>query len=253
VQLLDVRLAAPEQLGLRVVLRELLRLAAHLVAVDRLREAHEPGLRARLQGAAARQRVRLVRHAAAIDRLAVEAVALVVVDADDRGVDRDLVEVRPAEARDLRVDVRMDAAGEQRVVAEVDARHDVRGAERDLLGLGEEVVRIAVQRQLADRLHRHQLLRNDLGRIEHVEAEALRLRLTEHLHAELVLGVVAGLDRLPQVATVEVRVRAGDLHGLVPDERMRARSGVQWNFTNVDAPCAFTKRNVCTPKPCIVR
>ena len=79
------------------------------------------------------------------------AVALVVVHLRDRRIDRDLVEVRAAEPRDLRVDVGVDAAGEQRIVAEVDARDDVRGAERDLLGLGEEVVRIAVQHQPADR------------------------------------------------------------------------------------------------------
>ena len=98
-----------------------------------------------------------------------------------RRVDRDLVEVRPAEPRDLRVDVGMDAAGEQRIVREVDAGHDVRGAERDLLGLGEEVVGIAIQHELADREHRHQLFRHDLRRVEDVEAEALGLLLGEDL------------------------------------------------------------------------
>ena len=108
--------------------------------------------------------------APAVDRLPVHAVALVVVHLRDRRVDRDLVEVRPAEPRDLRVDVGVDAPGEQRIVGEVDAGHDVRGAERHLLGLGEEVVGIAVQHQPADRRHRHQLLGHDLGRVEHVEA-----------------------------------------------------------------------------------
>ena len=98
-------------------------------------------LRAGLERAAAAERVRLVGDAAARDGLAMHAVALVVVHLRDGRVDRDLVEVRAAEPRDLRVDVRMDAAGEQRIVGEVDAGHDVRGAERDLLGLGEEVVR----------------------------------------------------------------------------------------------------------------
>jgi hypothetical protein len=48
----------------------------------------------------------------------VHAVALVVVHLRDGRVDRDLVEVRAAEPRDLRVDVGVDAAGEQRIVAE---------------------------------------------------------------------------------------------------------------------------------------
>ena len=132
---------------------------------------------ARLERAAAAERVRLVGDAAAVDGLTVHAVALVVVHLRDRRVDRDLVEVRPAEARDLRVDVRVDAPREQRIVGEVDAGHDVRRAERDLLGLGEEVVGVAVEHHLADGRQRDQLLRNELRRVEHVEAEALRLLL----------------------------------------------------------------------------
>ncbi|EWS62530.1 hypothetical protein Y695_04243 [Hydrogenophaga sp. T4] len=29
--------------------------------------------------------------------------------------------------------------------------------------------------------------------------------------------------------------------------------GFQWNLTKLDAPCVFTKRKVCTPKPSIMR
>ena len=121
-----------------------------------------------------------------MDRLTMHAVALVVVHLRDRRVDRDLVEVRAAEPRDLGVDVRMNAAGEQRIVREVDAGHDVRDAEGHLLGLGEEVVGIAVQDQPADRDDRHELLGHDLRRVEHVEGEALGLFLGEDLQAELV-------------------------------------------------------------------
>ena len=39
------------------------------------------------------------------------------------------MEVGSAQARDLRVGVRMDAPGQQRVVGEVETRHEVRGAE----------------------------------------------------------------------------------------------------------------------------
>ena len=66
--------------------------------------------RAGLERTAAAERVRLVGDATARDRLAVHAVALVVVHLRDRRVDRDLVEVGAAEPRDLRVDVGMDAA-----------------------------------------------------------------------------------------------------------------------------------------------
>ena len=47
--------------------------------------------------------------------------------------------------------------------------------------------------------------------------------LREHLHGELPLRISAGLDRLPQIAAVEIRVCARDLHGFVPRERVRAR------------------------------
>ena len=57
-----------------------------------------------------------------------------------RRVDRDMGEVRAAEALELRVEIGEVAALQQRIVGEVDAGHDVLRAERDLLGLGEEIV-----------------------------------------------------------------------------------------------------------------
>ena len=58
---------------------------------------------------------------------------------------------------------------------------EVLDPEGDLLGLGEEVVGVPVQHHAAHRGDGDQLLRHDLGRIEHVEAELLRLRLSEDL------------------------------------------------------------------------
>ncbi len=220
--LLVPRLALPEQARLAVVLGEQLGLAAHFTAFDVFGIRVETA-RAGLEGAAAGQRIGLVVDAAAVDGLAVEAVALVVVHLRHRRIDRDLVEVRPAQARELGVDVGVDAPLQQRVVGEVDPRDHVGRAEGHLLGLGEEVVRIAVQDQAPDRAHRHQFLRNQLGGVEHVEdLEGGRLLLGKYLQAELPFREVAGLDRLPQVAPVEIRVGAGQLDGLVPDQGMGA-------------------------------
>ena len=58
--------------------------------------------------------------------------------------------------------------------------------------------------------------------VQHVEGERLGLFLGEDLQAQLVLRVGAGFDGLPQIAPVEVRIGAGDLHGFVPHQRMRA-------------------------------
>ncbi len=73
-----------------------------------------------------------------------------VVGRPQRAVDRQLVEVRP-DAAQLGVDVGEQPALQQRVVGEVDARNDVAGVKGHLLGLGKEVVRVAVQGELADR------------------------------------------------------------------------------------------------------
>ncbi len=118
------------------------------------------------------------------------------------------MEVRPPEARDLGVDVRMDPAGEQRIVREVDARHDMRHAERDLFGLSKEVVGIAIQHQFANRDHGHQLLGHELGRVEDIEGERLGLFLCKDLQPELVLGIGTALDGFPEIAAVEVGVRS---------------------------------------------
>ena len=132
------------------------------------------------------------------------------------------MEVGPAEPDELRVEVGEQPPLQQRVVREVDAGHDVADVEGDLLGLGEEVVRVAVERQPPDALDRHQLLGDELGRVEQVEAERELVLLLDDLEPELPLRVVPVLDRLPQVAAVEVGVLARDLLRLVPDDRVDA-------------------------------
>jgi hypothetical protein len=91
-----------------------------------------------------------------------------------------------------------------------------------LLGLGEEVVRVAVQRHAADDAQRHQLFRHDLRGVEDVERKRLGLRFGNDLQREVVLRVMARLDRFPQIAAVEVGVGAVDLHRFVPHQRVRA-------------------------------
>ena len=59
-------------------------------------------------------------------------------------------EIRTAEALELRIQIREVAALEQRIVGKINARRHVLGHERDLLGLGEEIVGHAVQHQTTD-------------------------------------------------------------------------------------------------------
>ena len=126
--------------------------------------------------------------------------------------------------------------------------------EGDLLGLGEEVVGVAVQHHAPDHAQRDLLLGDDLGRVQQVEVEVVLAFSGDELHAELPLREVAGLDGVPQVPAVEVRVLAGDLLRLVPHQRVGAelRAPVELH-EDVPSPAALTKRKVCTPKPCIIR
>ena len=101
--------------------------------------------------------------------------------------------------------------------------------------------------------HRHLLLGDDLGRVEHVEGEAVGEVVVEELHAELPLGEVARRDRVPQVAAVEVGVGAVDLDRLVPHHRLQAELRLPVELHERRPPAAFTKRNVWTPKPSMNR
>ena len=141
-------------------------------------------------------------------------------------VDGDLVEVGSAQADELGVRVREEPALEQRIVGEVDAGHEVPGVEGDLLRLGEEVVGVAVEGELADALHGHELLGDELGRIEQIEVEGILVLLLDDLHAELPLREIAVLDGFPQVAPLKVRILPGDLERLVPHHRVHAEEGL---------------------------
>jgi hypothetical protein len=55
---------------------------------------------------------------------------------------------------------------------------------------------------------------------------AFGLGLGEDLQAELPFRVFAGLDGVPQVATMESRIGARDLDRLVPHQRMGAELGL---------------------------
>ena len=226
--LLDLGHALVEQRGLREMIGERLAAHAHLVAFERLVHGLEAaaGRRGRrLARPAAARRIRFVRCLPDVDRLPVHRIALVVRERAHRPVDRYLVKVRAAEPAQLRIGVREQAPLQQRIVREVDAGHHVPRMKRDLLGLREEVVGIAVQCHPADGPHRHQLFRHQLGRVEQVEVELAGIGRIDHLHAEFELRIVAALDRHPQVAPVEVRVMAGNPLRLVPQQRIRAAHG----------------------------
>src|SRR5690606_6367450 len=197
-----------------------------LVAGDRLSKRHEP-CAASLKRTAAPKGVRFISNTTTIDGLAVHAISLVVVSLGYRRIDWNLVEVWATQRRDLGVDVRVDAAGEQRVVGEVNAGDDVSCAEGDLLGLCEKVIGVTVQHEPTDGGEWGQFLGHNLRRVEDVEGELLRLFFSKHLERELPLRKGARFDRFPQIASMKVRVRAVNLDTLIPVERVRTCLGTQ--------------------------
>ena len=75
---------------------------------------------------------------------------------------------------------------------------------------------LTAPRHAANGPQRRQLFRHQLGGVQDIEAEILRIFFRKQLHAEFPLGVLPGINGFPQVAPEEVRVLAGDLLGLVP-------------------------------------
>src|SRR4029077_15701679 len=101
------------------------------------------------------------------------AVLLEVVERAFWRVDWQMCEIWSAQPFQLRVEIGKIAALQQWIILKINSRYDVLRAERDLLGLGEEIVDHPVQPQAAGRSERYQLLRDDFGGVEHVEIESV--------------------------------------------------------------------------------
>lgn len=246
------RHALPEHPRLAVVILKGLGALAHGLPVDALGVVPEHVLVG--QGwAAAADAVLVVAGPALRDRVLPVTIVLVGPDLGHRTVDRQLGEVGAAQPDQLGVQVGEVAELQQRIVGEVDAGHHVRRVKRDLLGLGEEVVRVAVQHHLAHGSNRNLFFGNDFRRVEQIEIEVELVLLGHELNPEFPFRVLARLDGLPQVAAVVVGVFAGDLWHSSQISECTPSRGFQWNFTKVPSPRSFTSRKVCTPKPCIMR
>jgi len=141
---------------------------------------------------------------------------VVVVDRGNRPVDRHLTEICPVKTVELCVQVRKQSPLQQRIVAEINAWHHVPGMEGGLLGLGEEIVWIAIERQLPDALDWHQLFGPDLRGVQDVERESHFVRFIDNLDSELPLGETALVDRVPEITAQPIGVLAAKLLCLVP-------------------------------------
>ena len=78
-------------------------------------------------------------------------VLLEMMERAFRRIDRNVREVRTAEALQLSVEIREVAALQKRVIGKVDTGRHVLCHERNLLGLGEKIVGHAIEHEAADR------------------------------------------------------------------------------------------------------
>ena len=132
--------------------------------------------------------------------------------------------------------------------------HNMAGMESNLLGLGKKVVRVAVERHLADASHRHQFFGNDLGRIEQIEIELVLVLFLDHLHAQFPFREIAVFDGFPQIAPMKVGILTGDLLRFIPDAPNGHQAAVSSGTSrNAICPSALMKRKVWTPNPSIMR
>jgi hypothetical protein len=167
------------------------------------------------------------------------AISVVVMDRNNGPVDGKLFKVWTAVSVELGVEVGEDAALEQRVFCKVNTSHDVAWLElllvsslppafklpslvsatyHDLLSLGKVIDGICIQSQHTKRIERGILLWDDLGRVKNVESEGESLVFVENLDVELPLWIVARLNGVPEILSVEVGILASNVLGFVPDQ-----------------------------------
>lgn len=93
------------------------------------------------------------------------------------------------------------------VVAETDARYDMRGTERHLFNLSEILVNGPVKHHFSDDLERNKLLGPKFGSIENIEVEFMFTCFGYYLDSKLPCSGRTILDGLFEVLAMEVCVK----------------------------------------------
>ncbi|CAH0211760.1 hypothetical protein SRABI106_01768 [Rahnella aquatilis] len=126
------------------------------------------------------------------------------------------MEIRPAQATDLRVGVREQSPLQQRIIGEIYARHNVPRVERGLLGFSKEIIGVTVEHHFADQFYRHQFFRDEFGRVEQVEIKFEFIFFRDQLHTQFVFRIISGFDGLPQITAVEIGIFPGQFLRFIP-------------------------------------
>jgi hypothetical protein len=153
-----------------------------------------------------------------------------------RGVDRDMREVRATQPFDLRVEIGEVPPCSSGSLEKSMPGGTILGHEGDLLGLGEEILGHPVEHEAADRFRAGSTSSGmSLVGSRTSKSKAVCEVLIERW-STVPIRESRRLDRVPEVATVEIGIGAVDLDGLVPDYRLQAELGLPVNLTKVDSP-----------------
>src|ERR1035437_5694913 len=110
-----------------------------------------------------------------------------------------------------------------------------------LFGFSEEIIRPAIQHHAADHSQWHQFFGNQLGRVQMIERESVRLFLREKLNREFPLREISGFDGLEHIAAVEVLISARELDSLVPNGGLQAELGTPVEFDEGRFACVVNQ------------
>src|SRR3984885_5480039 len=108
--------------------------------------------------------------------------------------------------------------------------------ECNLLRLGKEVVRAAIEYHLAHHLQRDNLLRNNFRRVKNIKFKTIGKFFVENLEPEFVLWKISAFNRLPQIAPVKIRISTAYLYGFVPQHRTRPQFWPPVEFHKLGLP-----------------
>jgi len=103
-------------------------------------------------------------------------------------VDRNLVEIGSSQSGHLSVNIGEKAALQERIIREINAGHNVRGTERDLLRFGEEVAGPASSTMRPITFNGASSSGMSFGRVQMIKWKLIRLLLREKLNRKLPLG-----------------------------------------------------------------
>lgn len=109
----------------------------------------------------------------------------------------------------------------------LNTRHQMRRRKGNLFNLGEVVLGILVESELAKLPEGHVFLRPDLGQVKNVPAELLGFLRCKHLNIDGPAGILSLLDGLKKILCVPVRVISRHLMGFFACESLDALIGLE--------------------------